>query len=82
MDNDGIKDDEGLVEEDPTHPDLPSDIPGVDVEDECTEPGPIAEVEEVNDATMAATTLVNANLPGTIGVHSKITVVNVISEAI
>ena len=82
MDNDGIKDDEGLVEEDPTHPDLPSDIPGVDVEDECTEPGPIAEVEEVNDATMAIATRENAIFYGTTGGSSKIIGVNVAKQAL
>ena len=44
-DNDELNDDDGLVKEDPTHPDLPAKIPGVDLESECMDPGPAIQQE-------------------------------------
>ena len=37
-DNDDLDDDESIVEEDPAHPDLPTKIPGVDLESEYMDP--------------------------------------------
>ena len=47
FDNDDIKYDEGIAEEDPTHSNLPAEISGVDVGDEYMEPGRVIEEEVV-----------------------------------
>ena len=68
--NDEIKDGEGLLEENSANLYLPADIPGVDLEDGYTNPGPAIKEEEVDNTIRATATCVNNSLSLTIGVSS------------
>ena len=58
--NDELTDDAGLMMDDVPHPDIPAEIPGIELESEQVEPGPAVETADVTDAEQAAAAAENA----------------------
>ena len=63
-DNDDLQEEEGLVEEikEVAHPDLPAEMPGIDIEEEQPEAGPAVEEVEMSESELAAAAARNASI--------------------
>ena len=56
-----MEEEEGLIEQEITHPELPAEIPGVELEDEQVD-NPVVEDINITEAQEATAAVVNANI--------------------
>ena len=61
-DNDELNDEEGLVEPEPTHPELTAEMPGIEIESEQIEPSDAVVEEEYSESELAAAAAENAEI--------------------